>query len=91
MIIFMALADGESRLLCGPLTLHTETAIHIAEKMTGAKFKVSGLIEEWEVVSTRLHMKLFLSTQVEASPGTDNSWLITCKGIGFRNPVSIAP
>ena len=40
MIIFMALADGESRLLCGPLTLHTETAIHIAEKMTGAKFKV---------------------------------------------------
>ena len=48
MIIFMALADGESRLLCGPLTLHTETAIHIAEKMTGAKFKVSGYIEEWE-------------------------------------------
>ena len=42
MIIFMALADGESRLLCGPLTLHTETAIHIAEKMTGAKFKVWG-------------------------------------------------
>jgi len=40
MIIFMALADGESRLLCGPLTLHTETAIHIAEKLTGAKFKV---------------------------------------------------
>ena len=50
MIIFMALADGESRLLCGPLTLHTETAIHIAEKMTGAKFKVSDLIEneKWE-------------------------------------------
>lgn len=63
MIIFMALADGESKLLCGPLTLHTETAIHIAEKLTGAKFKV------------------------EASPGTDNSWLITCRGIGFRNPV----
>ena len=45
MIIFMALADGESRLLCGPLTLHTETAIHIAEKMTGAKFKVCGYIK----------------------------------------------
>lgn len=40
MIIFMALADGESKLLCGPLTLHTETAIHVAEKLTGAKFKV---------------------------------------------------
>ena len=50
MIIFMALADGESRLLCGPLTLHTETAIHIAEKMTGAKFKVSDFVEneKWE-------------------------------------------
>ena len=81
MIIFMALADGESRLLCGPLTLHTETAIHIAEKLTGAKFKV------------RLKQFFFhklLSSQVEASPGTDNSWLITCRGIGFRNPVDIS-
>jgi len=40
MIIFMALADGESSLVTGPLTLHTETAIHIAERMTGARFRV---------------------------------------------------
>lgn len=62
MIIFMALASGESKLLCGPLTLHTETAIHVAERMTGAKFQVS------------------------PSPGTQNSWLISCRGIGLRNP-----
>jgi len=62
MIIFMALAAGESRLLTGPLTLHTETAIHVAERLTGAKFKVT------------------------PSPGTQNSWLITCRGIGLRNP-----
>ena len=40
MIIFMALAGGESKLVTGPLTLHTETAIHIATMMTGATFKI---------------------------------------------------
>merc|ERR1719312_1272348 len=38
MIIFMALAPGESQLVTGPLTLHTLTAIHIAETLTGARF-----------------------------------------------------
>jgi len=40
MIIFMALAAGSSTLVTGPVTLHTETAIHIAEKLTNAKFKI---------------------------------------------------
>ena len=40
LIIFMALAPGRSELVTGPLTLHTETAIHIAEKLTGAKFTI---------------------------------------------------
>ena len=31
----MALAAGKSTVRCGPLTLHTETAIDIAHKMTG--------------------------------------------------------
>ena len=62
MIIFMALASGESKLVCGPLTLHTRTAIHVAKRITGAKFQVS------------------------PSPGTHNSWLISCSGIGLRNP-----
>jgi RNA 3'-terminal phosphate cyclase (ATP) len=39
-IIFMALADGESRLNCGALTLHTQTAIHYSQLITGAKFQV---------------------------------------------------
>ncbi len=30
----MALAKGKSKVLVGPLTLHTKTAIHVAEKMT---------------------------------------------------------
>lgn len=35
LIVFMALAKGISRIRCDfPLTLHTQTAIYIAEKLT---------------------------------------------------------
>lgn len=41
LIIFMALAKGLSRLRCtSPLTLHTKTAIYIAEHLTDAKFNI---------------------------------------------------
>lgn len=41
LIIFMALAKGISRIRCTvPLTLHTKTAIYIAELLTAAKFNV---------------------------------------------------
>ena len=40
MIIFMALAKGQSRILTGPLTLHTQTAIYIASELTKVKFDV---------------------------------------------------
>ena len=36
-MILMALAKGRSRLMTGPLSLHTKTAIHIIEKMTQGK------------------------------------------------------
>lgn len=42
LIIFMALAKGRSRIRTGPVTLHTQTAIHIAEQLT----QVCVLIEE---------------------------------------------
>ena len=40
LILFMALADGKSVIKSGPLTLHTETAIHIAKTLTKAKFEI---------------------------------------------------
>lgn len=40
LIIFMALANGTSRMRTGPITLHTQTAIHVAEQLTKAKFVV---------------------------------------------------
>lgn len=51
LIIFMALARGVSRIRCNlPLTMHTKTAIHIAELLTEAKFSITeegstGIIE----------------------------------------------
>ncbi len=54
LIIFMALADGVSSLTCGKPTLHTETAIEIAEMMTAAKFTIKnptpGLQEPWTII-----------------------------------------
>ena len=43
LIIFMALAKGKSKLATCALELHTKTAIHIAELMTGVKFQVSNM------------------------------------------------
>ncbi|XP_012886891.1 PREDICTED: RNA 3'-terminal phosphate cyclase isoform X2 [Dipodomys ordii] len=40
LIIFMALANGISRIKTGPVTLHTQTAIHFAEQLAKAKFTV---------------------------------------------------
>eukprot|EP00485_Elphidium_margaritaceum_P008313 CAMPEP_0202689266 /NCGR_PEP_ID=MMETSP1385-20130828/4566_1 /ASSEMBLY_ACC=CAM_ASM_000861 /TAXON_ID=933848 /ORGANISM="Elphidium margaritaceum" /LENGTH=530 /DNA_ID=CAMNT_0049344377 /DNA_START=116 /DNA_END=1708 /DNA_ORIENTATION=+ len=40
LIIFMALAKGRSKMATCALELHTETAIYIAEQMTGVKFNV---------------------------------------------------
>ena len=39
-VIFLALAGGHSRVLCGEPTLHTRTAIAVAEQLTSAKFDV---------------------------------------------------
>ncbi|EDR11018.1 uncharacterized protein LACBIDRAFT_316113 [Laccaria bicolor S238N-H82] len=40
MIIFMALAEGTSQVRTGAVTLHTQTAIWLAQQLTDAKFEV---------------------------------------------------
>lgn len=40
LIIFMALAKGTSRMVCGPPELHTRTAAVIAAQLTKATFEV---------------------------------------------------
>lgn len=53
LIIFMALADGVSSITCGRPTLHTETAIEVAEQMTAAHFTTKsptpGSQEPWTI------------------------------------------
>lgn len=50
LIIFMALAEGRSRIKAGPLTLHTKTAIYFTELLTGTKFDVSALDSETNII-----------------------------------------
>lgn len=46
LVIFMALAQGKSAVLTGEPTLHTRTAIAVAEKLTTAKFNISEVKEK---------------------------------------------
>ena len=45
LIIFMALAKGKSSVKCGPLTMHTKTAIYFTELMTGVKFDTTEIVK----------------------------------------------
>ena len=54
LIIFMALADKPSQIRCGKITLHTTTAIHFAEQMTGVKFNIQELHDGTNVISTQM-------------------------------------
>ena len=47
LIVFMGLASGESRMLCGELTLHTRTAIEIVGKLLpDARFQTSTVVRD---------------------------------------------
>jgi hypothetical protein len=76
----MALAGGISRIKCGPLSLHTTTAIHFASLMTGTSFQI--LKKEGEdcciVQCTGIgyvpqHAKALPSTREEAVDKTEPS------------------
>ncbi|XP_068599805.1 RNA 3'-terminal phosphate cyclase [Brachionichthys hirsutus] len=46
LIVFMAMAKGRSRIRTGAVTLHTQTAIHVAEQLTQAKFTIRKCSEQ---------------------------------------------
>lgn len=68
LIIFMALANGQSHLKIGPMEMHTKTSIHFAELLAGAKFTITPTPLEQRTLPT------------------EDSLIITCDGIGFKNP-----
>ncbi|KZO98161.1 RNA 3'-terminal phosphate cyclase [Calocera viscosa TUFC12733] len=55
MIIFLALAEGRSTVRTGPLTLHTRTAIWVAEQMTSAKFTIEEEVTDKGVATNLIH------------------------------------
>lgn len=80
----MALATGESQLLTGSLTLHTQTAIWIAQELTGAKFQVLRIDEE-EESSTRSSDAGVARTSYGTDGRVPGRHLIICQGIGHTN------
>jgi RNA 3'-terminal phosphate cyclase (ATP) len=50
LIIFMTLAHGKSRVRCGPITLHSETAIHVSKLLTKATFVIHKESETLNVI-----------------------------------------
>ena len=76
LIPFMALANGESQVLVGELTLHTQTAMHVAEQMTNCKFIVQRL--DGDSQDCNEHKK-----EGYGEGSIMGKHLIRCKGIGF--------
>ncbi|KAH9366498.1 hypothetical protein HPB48_018087 [Haemaphysalis longicornis] len=66
LIVFMALANGTSQVLCGPLTLHTETAIHVAHQLTQVFFpQFSSFLVSWHIEERRRIFMVRIAERLE--------------------------
>ena len=85
LIPFMALADssGQSEILVGELTLHSQTAMKMAEIMTGCKFEVEHLDCNDNCGDIAGRDDLVNSVQYGENGRTLGRHFIRCKGIGF--------
>ncbi|GLB35179.1 putative RNA 3'-terminal phosphate cyclase (RTC), insert domain [Lyophyllum shimeji] len=89
-IIFMALAEGRSEVRCGKggLTLHTQTAIWVAEQMTDAKFEVEEEPSGHTVIRCQgigyTAMRADISTQSSVPEVIDSKrdWAVGSRGKG---------
>eukprot|EP00475_Leptophrys_vorax_P017144 TRINITY_DN2369_c0_g1_i2.p1 TRINITY_DN2369_c0_g1~~TRINITY_DN2369_c0_g1_i2.p1 ORF type:complete len:157 (-),score=43.05 TRINITY_DN2369_c0_g1_i2:76-546(-) len=75
LIIYMALAEGRSEFLSGPVSLHTKTAIYCAEQLTSAKFSITPVSSNQEDED---------DDEKKKQDSTTN--LIVCEAMGFHNP-----
>lgn len=80
-VIFMALAKGKSAIRTGPLTLHTSTAIHIAQLIT----KVHCLMSLWSTTAASHLTTIQANFTVRNVEGEKDVYLIECEGIGHKN------
>jgi RNA 3'-terminal phosphate cyclase (ATP) len=81
LILFMALVRGESEILTGSLTLHTQSAIEIAKVVACAEFEVTSILDEGDdiVAKTVTNCRYGEAGRI---PGKD---IIRCRGIGFSS------
>ena len=99
LIMYMALAEGTSSIMTGSLTLHTQTAIWVAEKLTDARFSVQRLDDEDPIITEttdniqhKRHKSESSDKRRRPAPIADygthgriaGRHLITCLGIGLR-------
>lgn len=86
LIIYMALADGVSEIVTGCLTLHTRTAIDVAEQMTGVKFEVKRLDDMEGVGSTSASVDDEVHGSIYGAKGlVSGRHLIRCQGIAHAS------
>jgi RNA 3'-terminal phosphate cyclase (ATP) len=53
LIVYMSLAEGQSRIRVSELTMHMLTAIEVSEKITGASFQVEGSLNQPATITCR--------------------------------------
>lgn len=79
LIIYAALANGVSEITTGSITLHTRTAIAIAEQMVGAEFEISKIDHLGNAAAV-----VYSPDAYGKSGRIAGKHLIRCRGVGFR-------
>lgn len=86
LIIFMALAKGKSVIKTTPITLHTETAIFIAQLLTDVSISI--LQKFSDSGNFQLIQKLIINFYLQAKFKVikeETTCTIECEGIGLEN------
>lgn len=83
LIVYMAIAAGQSRMRTGPLSMHTCTAMSVASSVCGAAFRVRAVGEDGQVAREAASLG-----QVRRDPGAfaRGRWVVECDGIGLEPP-----
>lgn len=80
LVIFMAAAEGTSRLLIGKPTLHTCTAVWVAESLTAARFR---LLTADGQSAMQLLKEPTGGHNDFGDPGTE-CWILECDGAALK-------
>lgn len=80
LIVYMAVAAGQSRVRTGPLSLHTCTAMSVAASVCGASFRVRAVGEGGALAPEAASLE---RVRGEPSAFGSGQWVVECDGIGL--------